>query len=79
MKFETLSQVAQRILQVELHGLGLEYLTIYPDRVSTITLEEMARSARMHLHPEEMLIVVVGRAEKFRRQFEQLGPVEMMA
>jgi hypothetical protein len=24
-----------------------------------------------------MLIVVVGRAEKFRREFESLGPVEM--
>jgi zinc protease len=78
MKFETLSQVAQRIIQAEIHGLGLEYLDAYPGRVSGIALEEVTRSARRHIHPEKMLIVVVGRAEKFRRQFEQLGPVEIV-
>jgi zinc protease len=78
MKFETLSQVAQRIIQAEIHGLGLEYLAVYPDRIAGIPLEEVARSARGHIHPEKMLIVVVGRTEKFRREFEQLGPAEMM-
>lgn len=77
LKFETLSQVAQRILQVELHGLGLEYLSLYPDRVSAVTLKEMARTAKQHLHPEKMLVVIVGRAEKFRREFEELGPAEI--
>ena len=78
MKFETLSQIAHRIIQAELHGLGLEYLARYPDRVAAISIEDLGRVARTHLHPEKMLIVVVGRIEKFRREFEQLGPVEMM-
>jgi zinc protease len=78
MKFETLSQIAHRIIQAELHGLGLEYLTRYPDRIAAVSIEDLARVARTHLHPEKMLIVVVGRIEKFRREFEQLGPVEMM-
>jgi zinc protease len=78
MKFETLSQMAYRIIQAELHGLGLEYLARYPERVSTISLEDLARVARTHIHPERMLVVVVGRVEKFRRKFEPLGPVDMM-
>ena len=78
MKFETLSQMAYRIIQAELHGLVLEYLARYPDRVSTVSIEEVGRVARTHIHPEKMLIVVVGRVEKFRREFEQLGPVEIM-
>jgi len=78
MKFETLSQVAYRIIQAELHDLGWEYLARYPERISTISLEDLARVARAHIHPERMLIIVVGRVEKFRREFEQLGPVEMM-
>jgi zinc protease len=77
MKFETLSQVAQRIVQAEIHGLGLESLAAYPDRVAGISLEEISRSTREHIHPEKMRIVVVGRAEKFRREFELWGPVEM--
>ena len=78
MKFETLSQVAYRIIQAELHGLGLEYLARYPERISTVSIEDLLRVARTHIHPERMLIVVVGRVEKFRREFEQLGPVEIM-
>jgi zinc protease len=78
MKFETLSQVAYRIIQAELHGLGLEYLAGYPDRVSAVSIEDLGRVARRHLHPEKMLIIVVGRVEKFRRKFEALGPVEMI-
>jgi zinc protease len=78
MKFETLSQVAYRIIQAELHGLGLEYLACYPDRVSAVSIEDLGQVARRHLHPEKMLIIVVGRVEKFRREFEALGPVEMM-
>jgi zinc protease len=77
MKFETLSQVAYRIIQAELHGLGLEYLARYPEHVSAISIEDLARVAHTHLHLEKMLIVVVGRVEKFRRDFESLGPVEM--
>jgi zinc protease len=77
MKFETLSQIAQKIIQAEVNGLGLEYLSAYPERVLAITREEMARSARAHLHPEEMLMVIVGRAAKFRREFERWGPLEI--
>jgi len=75
LKFESLPQIAQRIIQAEVHGLGLESLADYPERIAAVTLEEMALSARKHLHPERMLIVIVGRSEKFRGEFEPLGPV----
>jgi zinc protease len=77
-KFETLSQVAQRIIQAELHGLGLEYLSAYPGRVAEVSLERLSRSAGKIIHPQDMFAVVVGRAEIFRRQFESLGPAEIV-
>lgn len=77
-KFETLSQIAQRIIQVELHGLGLEYLSAYPERVSGVSREMISLSARDIIHPQNMLAVIVGRAESFRHQFESLGPVEIV-
>ena len=77
MKFETLSQIAQRIIQAEVNGLGLKYLAAYPGRVAAVTGEEMAHAAREHLHPEEILLLIVGRVAKFRGEFERLGPVEM--
>ena len=77
-RFETLSQIAQRIIQAKLHGLGLEYLSAYPERVAGVSLENIFRTAREIIHPQDMLAVVVGRAESFRRQFESLGSVEIV-
>jgi zinc protease len=77
-RFETLSQIAQRIIQVELHGVGIEYLSSYPARVNGVSLEEISRSAREEIHPRDLLAVVVGRAEAFRQSFESLGPVEVV-
>jgi len=77
-RFETLSQIAQRIIQVELHGLGIEYLSSYPVRVNGVSLEEISRAAREGIHPQDLLAVIVGRAEDFRRPFESLGPVEVL-
>ena len=76
-RFETLSQIAQRVIQAELHGLGMEYLSAYPGRVAGVSLEEISRTAREYVHPQDLLTVVVGRAENFYRSFESLGPVEV--
>jgi len=77
-KFETPGQIAQKIIQAKLHGLGMEYLAIYPDLVSDVTPEMIAHAARAYIHPEAMIAVIVGRAENFRRDFESFGPVEVM-
>jgi hypothetical protein len=38
----------------------------------------ISRTGREIIHPQDMLAVIVGRAESFRRQFEPLGPVEIV-
>jgi zinc protease len=77
-RFETLSQIAQRIIQAELHGVGVEFLSSYPQRIAGVSLEEVSRTAREHIHPSDLLAVIVGRAEIFHRDFESLGPVEVL-
>ncbi len=77
-RFETIGQIAQRIIQAELHGVGLEYLSAYPNKVSEVNLKTISRVAREIVHPEGMVNVIVGRAESFRREFESLGPVEVV-
>jgi zinc protease len=77
-RFETLSQIAQRIIQAELHGVGIEYLSSYPGRIAGVSLEEISRTAREQIHPQDLLAVIVGRAEAFRQPFESLGPVEVL-
>jgi len=77
LKFETLGQVSQRILQTELYGLGVDFLRDFPEKIAATEGADILRGAREHLDPENLIIVIVGRAEAFRRDFEQWGPVEV--
>ena len=44
----------------------------------TLSEAESARAARLYLHPERVVIVLVGPAEALRPQVEDLGPVEVV-
>lgn len=75
MKFETLGQIADKVIQMEVHNLGRDYFLNYLPKIASITLDEINRAARKYLHPEEMLLVIVGQANKFRKEFEHMGEV----
>lgn len=77
LRFETAGQLAQRIIQSQVHGLGLEFLSAYPQRVREVSLTQMIQCARTHIHPERMNLVIVGRIEAFQRDLEPFGPVEI--
>jgi zinc protease len=77
MKFETLSQVAQRIMQTEINGTGVEFLTVYPERISAVRKQDIIRCAREHIDPENVVITIVGRVQAFGSDFERFGPVEI--
>lgn len=77
LKFETLGQIAQRIIQTEIYGLGLDFLRDYPERIAGVGEADILRCAQRNLRPENLILVIVGRAEAFRREFERLGPVEV--
>lgn len=77
LKFETLSQVAQKILQTEVYGLGIDFLRDFPEKIAAAGGADILRCAREYLDPENLVIVIVGRAEAFRHDFEQWGPVEV--
>jgi hypothetical protein len=63
-------QMAQRILQTEIYGLGIDFLRDYLKK-SRIPETDILRCARMHLDPENLVIAIVGRAEAFHRDFER--------
>ncbi|MGQ9693871.1 MAG: M16 family metallopeptidase [Thermodesulfobacteriota bacterium] len=78
MKFETLGQIAQKVVQMEVHDLGEDYLINYPKKIANISLAEINRVAQEYLHPEEMVLVIVGQAKKFRQEFEQWGEIQII-
>lgn len=78
MKFETLGQIAQKVIQMEVHDLEEDYLINYPKKIANISLAEINRVAQEYLHPEEMVLVIVGQAKKFRQEFEQWGEIQLI-
>jgi zinc protease len=65
--FQTVEQRAERLLELEHYGLGLEGPTTWPDRVAALTPRQIRRAARLHLHPEALARVEFG---PIRRRLE---------
>lgn len=78
MKFETLGQIAQKVIQMEVHDLDKDYLINYPKKIANISVAEINRVAREYLHPEEMVLVIVGQTKKFRQEFERWGEIQFV-
>jgi zinc protease len=59
MRLDTQGKLANFLVQVEYYGLGQDYPGKYPRLINSITREEILRVARIHLHPETSILVIV--------------------
>ena len=77
--FETTPDAASSIGQLFTYGLPSSYFHDLPERIQSISAEEVQRVARKHLKPEEAVIVAVGDRTKIESELGKmnLGPVEV--
>lgn len=75
---ETPRALARQVLTMELHDLGLDYLERYRERVAAVSLAEVNRAAQVHLHPDELVIVVVGPAAMVKEPLAEIGPLQVV-
>ena len=59
MRMDTQGKLVNFLLQVEYHGLGLDYAEKYSRLIQAVTREEVQRVARKYLQPENCILVVV--------------------
>ena len=59
-EFQTVEQRAERLLEFERFGLGLDEPLTWPDRVAAITPRQVRRAARLHLDPAALARVEFG-------------------
>jgi zinc protease len=59
MRFDTQGKLANFLGQVEYYGLGLNYPEKYPSLIRAVSRGEILRVARVYLHPENYILVVV--------------------
>jgi zinc protease len=77
--FETTPDTASSIGQLFTYGLPSTYFHDLPQRIQTVSAEEVQRVAREQLKPEEAVIVAVGDRSKIESELVKikLGPVEV--
>jgi zinc protease len=71
--FESAGDVATAVLSSELHGLGEDWVRNYPLRVDAVTLEQARAAARKHLDPQDLVVVIVGKADEIKPQLDLAG------
>lgn len=76
---QTIDGVASRLNDLAVFGLPDDYWHTLPDRVGSLTREELVRVANAHLHPDRAVVVAVGPAAELEPTFAELGPVEVVA
>jgi zinc protease len=62
LQLETNDGVASTLLNIEWHGLGLDYLHRYNDLVYNVTAEDVQRVAQSYLRPDIYALSIAGPA-----------------
>jgi zinc protease len=60
LQLESNEGLASTILNMEMYGLGLDYLLTYRDRIYGLNKEDLLRAAKRYLNPDALVIGVAG-------------------
>lgn len=74
--FDSSAHIVNQWMKLEYDGLPEEYLEKYQQRIAAITRQDLERVAQKHLHPDQTLLLVVGKEEDFDQPLSSFGPVE---
>lgn len=77
LQIETPSQVAQRMINIEIYGLHKSYYNTFNSSILALTPEDIQRTAQRWLHPDRTAIVAAGRGNLLRNTLERFGAVEL--
>ena len=62
LQLESNEGIVGAIMNMELYGLGLDYLLGYRDRIQALTREDLLRAAQHYLNPEAYVLGIAGPA-----------------
>jgi zinc protease len=74
---QTASDIASRLVDMELYGLPEDYFDRYRENIANVSKDDIAHVAQKYLDPDKLLIVIVGNAREIRDPLGTLGlPVQ---
>ncbi len=76
---QTASDIASRLLDMELYGLAENYFDRYRENIGAVSKEGIEHVAKKYIDPERAVIVIVGNAKQVREPLGTLGyPIHEM-
>ena len=75
LSLESPIRTAQRVQEIDLYKLPVDYYKTYAARVDKTSAEEVKSLAGKHLGDDGWTVVVVGEAKEIKGPLEKLGPV----
>jgi zinc protease len=78
LEFESSDSVAEKVLDLMVHGLPLDYWNTFPDKIRALTVSDVAAAIRRHLDPAHPVIVLVGNVGGFKKDLKKLGSARII-
>ena len=75
---ETPQAVAGQLWQIEAFGLPADYYERYLREVASATADDCVRLAQATVDPDKSVVVIVGPAEKLKKELEAIAPVTVV-
>jgi predicted Zn-dependent peptidase len=70
---ESASDLADRLVELELYGLPEDYFSSYRERIAQVDADDIQRAANQYLNPDRSVILVVGKAAEIQQPLSGLG------
>jgi predicted Zn-dependent peptidase/outer membrane lipoprotein-sorting protein len=74
--FDTTGEIVRRLMTYEYFDYPRDFLDTFKANVEKVTAEDVLRVAKMHLRPDQLMILAVGRAQDFDQPLATLGAVK---
>lgn len=73
--FDGKGEIVGRLMTYDYYGFPRDFLQTYQKSVERVTVEDVRRAAAKHVHPEELIVLAVGRDDDFDAPLSTLGEV----
>lgn len=74
--FDSPIKIVNQYMDLEFFDYPEDFLETYVENLRRVTAEDARRAAKEYLHPDELVVLVVGKREDFEGALEQFGKVE---
>jgi zinc protease len=75
-QFDSNEKIVNRLLTYEYNGFPLDFLQKTKENIQKVTKQDVLRAAQSHLHPNDLVILAVGKDSDFDQPLSVLGQVD---